>query len=190
VVAVSFRTDVTAVIPHIPVRVNRLPTALGSVLAQTWPVSALSVAVDLKREGSATTRTRALLAAQTHWVAFLDDDDEWLPNHLEVLLDVTRTSGADVVYSNCEVRGDDGQVTWKSFGQPFDAKLLFVRPYMTVVSLVRAELARAARFDADWDEWGFYRRLHRLGATFQHTPEITWVWNSGSHGTSGQSDRW
>lgn len=179
---------VTAVIPHIPPRAALLRLALDSVLSQTTPVSAISVAVDHLREGSAITRTRALAAARTEWVAFLDDDDVWYPQHLEKLTRAAREVGADVAYSPCRAINGE-QVVWESIGQPFDAELLYQRPYIYVTSLVRTALAQEAKFDADWDEWGFYRRLHQLGAKFIFVPEVTWEYRGG-HGTSGQGDRW
>lgn len=76
---------ITVCIPTIPPRAALLRRALDSVLAQTLPAAALSVAVDLNREGAASTRQRALDAVQTEWAAFLDDDDELLPSHLTEL---------------------------------------------------------------------------------------------------------
>lgn len=37
--------------------------------------------------GAGAARNKALLAAETRFVAFLDADDEWLPDHLRVSLD-------------------------------------------------------------------------------------------------------
>jgi glycosyltransferase involved in cell wall biosynthesis len=81
----ELKPGITVVIPTIPPRKALLGRALRSVLHQTYPAAAVSVAVDLKHEGAAKTRQRALDAVQTRWTAFLDDDDELLPNHLEAL---------------------------------------------------------------------------------------------------------
>lgn len=182
--------DVTAVVPHIPPRVDVLPNALGSVWKQTHPVSALVVPVDLHKDGSASTRTRGLMAVETTWTAFLDDDDTWLPHHLETLLNNAEATGADVVYSYCVVLNEQGQKVWDPFGQPFNAQLLYQRPYITVVSLVRTALAKIAKFEEPEDEWGFYKRLHTNGAIFSYVPEITWVWNHNSRNTNGKPHNW
>lgn len=71
---------ITVAIPTIPPRRALLRRALRSVQDQTMPAAAISVAVDLDRQGAWVTRQRALNAVQTPWVAFLDDDDEFLPD--------------------------------------------------------------------------------------------------------------
>lgn len=197
--------QVTVIIPHIPTRVDMLDRALRSVAAQTHPARNIIVAADLFKDGSATTRNRALAAnLDTTWVAFLDDDDEWLPNHLQVL---TRAAAegpphAQVVYSGCMVLDAHGfrvplRPEWGRFRQPFDPDLLRQQSYIPVTSLVRTGLARRARFgppathpDSDYDDWGFYVRLLDLGAHFMHVPETTWVWHHHGKNSSGRPDRW
>lgn len=188
---------VTAVVPHIPPRADVLPNAIKSIAEQTHKVSAINVVVDINREGSARTRTRGVMSAVTTWVAFLDDDDTWYPHHVETLLNHALTTGADVVYSYCVVLNEQGHKVWDPFGQPFDAKLLYERPYITSVSLVRTDLAKQAQFmdkssDNAWgdDEWGFYQRLHTNGAKFSYVPEITWVWNHNRRNTNGKTHNW
>lgn len=182
--------DVTAVVPHIPPRADVLPNALNSITAQTRPVTEIVIPVDINKEGSAATRSRGLASVQTTWSAFLDDDDTWLPHHLETLLNHAEATGADVVYSYCKVVNEQGQTVWNPFGQPFDSALLYQRPYITVVSLVRTALAKQARFTEPEDEWGFYKRLHTNGAIFSYVPEITWIWNHNSRNTNGKTHNW
>lgn len=182
--------SVSAVVPHIPPRWDVLPRAVASIAAQTRPVSAIHVVTDRLKEGSAATRTRGLMACSTGWVAFLDDDDVWFAGHVEILMSAAASSGADVVYSNCVVVNEQGQTTWNPFGQPFNPVLLYQRPYITVVSLVRTELAKQARFEEPEDEWGFYKRLHTSGAKFHHVPDVTWQWNHNSGNTNGKPHNW
>ena len=186
------RPGVTVVTPSIPPRTKMLRRALASVLAQTRPPDAISVAVDRDREGSAATRNRALDAAGTEWVAFLDDDDQFLPHHLEMLLACAQTSGADVVYPIPEVAGQPPPQL--RFGLPFDPDELRRANYIPVTSLVRTQLARAAKFRCPrgtvYDDWGLYLGLLNLGARFVHLPEKTWIWNWHPGNTQGQPDRW
>ena len=97
------RPGITVVIPTIPPRARLLRRALDSVLHQTMPAAAVSVAVDLDREGAAKTRQRALDAVQTRWVAFLDDDDELLPSHLGTLFGAAEVNEASYVWSRYRV---------------------------------------------------------------------------------------
>jgi glycosyltransferase involved in cell wall biosynthesis len=194
--------QVTVIIPHIPTRGHELMCAVASVDAQTHLARGIIIATDTYRDGSAITRNRALLHVSTPWVAFLDDDDEWMPHHLEVLTRTAIEQEAQVVYSGCIVLGPDGfrvpmREEWGRFGKPFDPDLLREKSYIPVTSLVRTGLARKAMFgppashpDSDYDDWGFYVRLLDLGAHFVHVPETTWRWNHTGRNTSGRPDRW
>ncbi len=197
--ASKFSRDVTVVIPHIPTRPNALARAVKSAATQTVKPRSIVIATDLYRDGSAITRNRALYMADTPWVAFLDDDDVLLPNHLEVLLRHAEETGAGVVYSGCTVIGQDGREVpprdeWGRFGKPFDAELLRDHSWLPVTSLVHLSLAKKALFEAppgsDYDDWGFYLRLLDLGAKFSHVPIRTWIWNHTGRNTSGRPDRW
>lgn len=200
--------DVTVVIPTIPPRARLLQRALASVYAQTLTPRTVIIQTDLDREGSAVTRNRALDQVRTEWVAFLDDDDELLPHHLERLATEAERAGADVVYPLPQVIGPDGQEIPRRFefggGPDFDGPALERQSYITVSSLVRAGLARhVGGFEFTHsssglnDDHGFYLRLYRAGALFAHVHEPTFIWHHHGYGTpgvqgntSGQPDRW
>lgn len=55
---------------------------------------------------------QAVAMARGAWIAPLDQDDEWLPDHLEVLLDTARQSRAELVYGVSRVDLGDGSETW------------------------------------------------------------------------------
>lgn len=170
-----------------------LRRALASVLTQTYPAAAVSVAVDLKREGSAVTRNRALAAVATEWVAFLDDDDSFLPQHLELLTACAEATEADVVYPCPEVEGRPAPAL--RFGLPFDAEGLRSGNYIPVTVLARTELVREAGgfhcpAGSIYDDWGCWLAMFALGAKFVHLPEKTWVWNWHPGQTEGCADRW
>jgi glycosyltransferase involved in cell wall biosynthesis len=195
--------DITVVIPHIPVRASKLRRALYSVSQQEHPADAISIVADNQKQGSGRTRNRALAMARTRWVAFLDDDDYFHPDHLEVLLKHALDTGADVVYSSCRVihttlgvigPSHKGWDEWGRPGKPFDADLLRQRSYLPVTSLVNRGLAQRSSFvppeGSHYDDWGFYVGLLDLGATFSHINRVTWTWTHGDHNTSGKPDRW
>lgn len=193
-------SGVTAVIPVHPQRWEwSMARALSSVARQTLPVEAVSIAVDTKREGAGPTRDRALAVVRTHWVAFLDSDDEWDSIHIEELITCAEETGADIVYSECRVIHTQlGEIPrsypvweeWGRPGKPFDADLLRKKSYLPVTSLVRTSLAQQSTFvpplGSHYDDWGFYLGLLNIGATFVHLPKITWTWHHGPHNTSGQ----
>lgn len=194
------QTGVTVVVPHIPPRRGELLRALDSICVQSLLPVAVSIAVDLNREGSAATRNRALAAADTPYVAFLDDDDAFEINHLAEVVPAAEATGAAVVYSGCTVVGPHGGIIpdreeWGRFGLPFDADLLRQRSWLPVTSLVRTELAQKVggfRFAPGnpYDDHLFYLALLDAGATFQHVPVKTWVWHHHGANSSGRPDRW
>jgi glycosyltransferase involved in cell wall biosynthesis len=189
------QTGVTVVVPHIPPRRAELLRALDSICVQSLLPAAVSIAVDLDREGSAATRNRALASASTPFVAFLDDDDAFEINHLAEVVPAAERTGADVVYSGCTVVGPGGGIVpdreeWGRFGLPFDADLLRQRSYLPVTSLVRTELAQRVggfRFAPGnpYDDHLFYLAMLDAGARFHHHPTRTWVWNQPGRGSPG-----
>lgn len=190
---------VTMVMPVHPARwKTTMRRAMRSVLSQTVPVAAMSIAIDIDGEGAGPTRDRALAGVRTEWVAFLDSDDEWHPNHVAELLECAARFGADVVYPECRVIHTQlGEIPrtnplfeeWGRPGKPFDAELLREKSYLPVTSLVRTELAQKSSFvppdGSHYDDWGFYLGLLDQGAHFVHLPRITWLWHHGPHNTSG-----
>jgi glycosyltransferase involved in cell wall biosynthesis len=56
-------------------------------------------------KGPSFARNVGLGIAQSNWIAFLDDDDYWLPNHIESLLNFCETNKLDAAYSSAKVSG-------------------------------------------------------------------------------------
>lgn len=193
------RPGVTAVIPSIPPRTaTHLPRALASVMRQTRAVDAVSVHVDHDRLGSAVNRTRALEQVRTEWSALLDDDDEWLPDHVALLWRHAQETQADLVYPWFTVPG--GFDPWPHReGQPFDREALRSENYIPITVLVRTELLLDAggftskdptNPDTLTDDWGTWERLLDAGARFEHLSRRTWVWHWHGANTSGMPNRW
>lgn len=181
--------EVTVVVPTIPERSKMLRRALWSALTQNLPPAAVIVEADLHREGSAIVRTRGLNKATTEYTAFLDDDDQLLPEHLQVLALVADEAEADVVYPwPTVVGGTDPRPD--RFGVPFDPDELRRGSYIPVTSLVRTSLAQECggfqyRDGSPYDDHGFYLAMLDAGARFVHVPRRTWVWNHWGYGMPG-----
>jgi glycosyltransferase involved in cell wall biosynthesis len=181
---------VAVAIPSIPVRPDLLQRAVGSVLRQTYPVRQLSISVDHERLGAAGNRQRALngVAADTDWVAFLDDDDAFMPEHIEKLVNFARETGADYVFSWFQVvAGGD------PFPQHFGKKYDVTAPHHTTITvMVKTELAQSVGFRpaGGGEDWDFTLRCIEAGAKIEHLPERTWYWYHDTQNTSGRPDRW
>lgn len=182
------RPRITVCIPSIPPRTALLQRALLSVEAQTYPAYEVIVAVDHDREGAAVTRNRALMQAKTGWVAFLDDDDEMYPQHLERLVAHQLETGADVVWPWFDVIGG-GDPFPVHFGRQWDPEHPHSFPITTLVRRRRA--VKVGGFpDEPWEDWNFWLRMNAAGAKFAHLPERTWAYHHDSYNTSGRPNRW
>ena len=53
--------------------------------------------------GGSDARNRGVAAASGEWIAFLDDDDEWLPAKLQAQMDAVLQSTAPVVIGTCRM---------------------------------------------------------------------------------------
>lgn len=210
-------TTVAVCVPTVHRRSEMLDRALNSVDAQTRKVDDVVLTTDERREGAAATRNRAWRQANTEWVAFLDDDDELLPQHVETCLRVADQTSADLVYPWFTIRDGAGNDLpnrdplrvkvadrfLSPLGLPFgDWHVRHLREhgnFIPVTVLVRrARLEEVGGFPQpstpDWphpdcEDWGLWRRLLDVGATFAHAPEVTWIWNWHGNNTSGRADQ-
>lgn len=184
---------VTVVIPSIPPRAALLHRALGSVINQTHPIAGISVAVDVDRRGAGPTRTRALRQVQTDWVAFLDDDDEFMPHHIETLLCCANEVEADVVWPWFQVVNGGDPISCNR-GKQWNPAEPHTFP---ITALVRNEYAQRAYFPeplsahgCSGEDFNFWIQLSDMGAKFQHVNVETWLWHHGGHNTAGLPSRW
>lgn len=105
-------TSITVIIP-VYNRARLLKRALESVLNQSHPASEIIIVDDgstdntlsllepylkqikiirQKNQGVSAARNRGIKEAGSDWLAFLDSDDEWLPNRLENAVNFLRTN--------------------------------------------------------------------------------------------------
>jgi hypothetical protein len=163
-------------------------------MTQTMPAAAISVAIDVNREGAPPTRQRALDAVRTEWVAFLDDDDFFEPQHLEHLSQHAEETGADFVYSWFTVVGGVDPFPSTHFTNPFNPEDPIET---TITTLVRTELAQQVGFKAmnrgevnTGEDRYFTLECMKAGAKISHLVERTWCWSHHGKNTSGLATRW
>lgn len=213
-------TTVAVCVPSIPTRESLLRRAVASVERQVVHPGVrvvVHVAVDEDGAGAAATRNRAWrdVDDDVDWVAFLDDDDELGPDHVQLCLNRALETGADLVYPWFSILNASGQdVTASSdplrapvggryvspYGVPFDddlrRELTTRNNFIPVTVLVRRRLLAAVGGfpipqTPEWPEtccedWALWRRLLDAGARFEHLPRRTWFWHWHGGNTSGR----
>lgn len=206
-------STVTVVIPTHPGRELLLERALASVWAQTRQPDAVIVSPDPTATGAAATRNRGLAMVGTEWTAWLDSDDELLPNHLADCMAHAEESGADLVYPWMHVIGGrdpmavpvNGMLVnpyQHDFGPEQAVHLHNVGNFIPVTYIVRTGLARlvggmpepvavpiersgSGRIEEDY---GFLIRLLDAGATFSHCKVRSWKYHLHSANTGGRGE--
>ncbi len=179
-----------------------LQDALSSIAKQTYPNAEVVLINALGSEHSAQTSTcgayplhiysrgRALprseaanfglKCAKGDFLIFLDDDDWFLPHHLEYLADAL-ISDKDVgaAYAAVDCVKEDEQGGYKRvhlFNQPFDRIRLLVENYIPMHALMfrREFLDKGCRFDESlsvYEDWDFWIQLSRM-TRFRHIDQI------------------
>lgn len=179
---------VTVVIPTHPPRLPDLTTrAVVSVMEQTRPADALIVELDTNSSGAAKTRNLALAKVTTEWTAFLDSDDEFMPEHLERLTACADETDADVVYPIPVWSGTKpARLRMELTFCPYSLR---VANYIPVTTLVRTELLHSIEGGAftpkshpyphkvPHEDWACWLSLLDMRAKFVHLPEVTWIWH-------------
>lgn len=196
--------DVQIIIPTIPGREHLLRRALASIRESSVNYD-VTVVNDEARFGPARVRTTAV-RGDTEFVAFLDDDDELYPGHLDRLVAMARETGADVVYPwfdlNVQgmIRNDMNPLSSIPEGPAFDAdRLRNDSNFIPVTCLVRTDMfVKVGGFPTpgstawphdECEDWGLWLRLLDAGARFEHLPERTWIYHWHGRNTSGRPER-
>ncbi len=138
--------------------------------------------------GVANARNVGVAAATGTWIAFLDDDDEWLPQKLELQLELAHRSSytLPIISSRFFAQTSDGEVIWPR-RLPFPAEsideYLFVRNSIfwgeafiaTPTLLIKKELLELVPFNKDLsrhEDWDWLVRVRVLpGVGIEFVPE-------------------
>jgi len=189
--------DIGVAIPTIPPRINLLHRAVTSVRAQTLAATQIEIATDTTRAGAPYTRDAALAALNTEYVAFLDDDDEMLPQHLEKCYNFLIEQEADLVFPWFDVVGGADPFP-QNFGKKWSNEEYV---HVPVTFLAKTELIRDCGGFSDFGTFDTTRsnyaeeleliwRVIDAGGKIEHLPERTWLYHHDSGNTSGRANRW
>jgi glycosyltransferase involved in cell wall biosynthesis len=185
-------------------RLALLAEAIASIRATGYPAEIVIVNdggtrpdvqdVTLVQHDASLGRSEAanagVRAAKSDYVAFLDDDDLFYPEHLSTLSHAARGSSAAAWYSDAVSAFIDGEgrQSMRIYARDFDRELLLADNYIPLPTLLlrRADFLDVGGFDPAFDlfeDWDFLIRLAQRG-DFIRVPRITCevrqIKNSGS----------
>jgi len=135
-----------------------------------------------KNTGAQKARNEGIKASKGHWIAFLDSDDEWLPDYLEKQLTLAKSTNANVVY--CGAFINDG-VDIKKYPMPDYSvatyKNLLTKPGLMFPSLLvkKSSLSDINYLDENvvaFQEWETCIRLAKYD-DFVFNKEALFVYN-------------
>jgi GT2 family glycosyltransferase len=152
----------------------------------------------LRNAGVSTARNDAIALSRGEFVAFLDADDRWSPDHLQRKVRLLCESGCDLAYSRVEMFDSQSGQTLCTWG-PSDDELryfpesMFGRPYLQPSGVVvRASLlADVGKFDeslAYAEDYDYWFRAINLGKRFYFDPKVTSRYRK-NHASAATTDR-
>jgi glycosyltransferase involved in cell wall biosynthesis len=147
-----------------------------------------------KNTGRAHAGNVGIENVKGEYVGFLDDDDEYYPNHVVMLVSFLRKSDYEVAYTdsfmvyqeyNPETHELDNDVRKEiAFSQDFNYDRLVFENYIPLMCLMfgRKVLVTSGGFDKDFDLYEDWDLLIRIGKkySFYHIKEVTANYNQWS----------
>jgi glycosyltransferase involved in cell wall biosynthesis len=116
---------------------------------------------------SSRLRNLGVLRSTDAWIAFLDDDNEWAPDHLETLMQCARREGARAVHSSVSLHNRDGspylEPRWPWARDPGEAERIYREHVAKGICVPGSNVVhdRPGRHDepADTSSWLLARQL-------------------------------
>jgi glycosyltransferase involved in cell wall biosynthesis len=204
-------------------RPEMLGDCLRSILHQTYPNIEIIVVndggVDVKKvidplnrqnqitslehtanRGMAAARNTGIAAARGKYLAYLDDDDSYLPHHIETLVNFLEKNDCKVAYTDAHrahrktINGRDVvQRRDLPYSIDFDSDRILVQNYIPTLCVMHEKncLDATGSFDEELtvlEDWDLWIRMSRK-FPFAHVKEITgeFVWRTD--GKTMSSDR-
>jgi glycosyltransferase involved in cell wall biosynthesis len=198
------KVDVTVCTATIPRRTEMLQRAIASVGNQTVEPMFHIVKLDKNKEGGAAVIDSIVAEAKTKYVMILDDDDEFLENHIELLYKKIEDEQADLVYPHFKYAslGDGGHLE-QFLGVPWDNRYPHQVP-LTWICKTETFL-EVGGFSKDFepnsyhiDEQGnrigydflFIKRMAAANKKIVHLPKVTWIYHDDRVSTLGMPIKW
>jgi len=205
---------ISVIVPVYNVNPHYLNNCIRSVLYQTYPYWELCLADDRstdshvrpllrgweKRDerikvvylgkncGISEATTNAAELTSGKYLAFLDNDDELTLDALYHVVEAMQRTGAEVVYSDEDLIGDDGTVFSTFYKPDYNAELLLCHNYITHLLVVSANLfEKSGGFLKERDgaqDYDLILKLAALAHKVDHIPRVLYHWRASETSTS------
>ncbi len=165
-------------LPDEVIIVNDGGTAVESILTEFSQLN-YQLLTNTQAQGRANTANQGVDAANSEWIAFLDDDDIFLSEHLFELAQAIDNTNTQVIYSGCRL------IQWSQsttaitgeFNDAYDAARLGYENYIPLINLLINQVLflDINGFDPNFDifeDWDLIFRLSQK-TNFYHIPQIT-----------------
>ena len=203
-------------------RASTIAQCIESVISQTYPVDEIIIIDDHstddtikllnkfgdkvsilsteKQSGAQAARNIGIKAAKSDWIAFLDSDDEWLPNKIKEQIATLKTANNNlmtVVHSDCYIKNINSDDTkhWKLDkidGENVYKQLLAKSStFFPAILTSKKALAKINFLDENvpsYHEWDTAIRLAKY-CRFIHIQEPLFTYNIHQNTISKNSDK-
>jgi teichuronic acid biosynthesis glycosyltransferase TuaG len=149
-----------------------------------------------KNLGAAETRNVAFRLAKGEYVATLDSDDVWLPDHLETVIGEIQRSGCDIGYAKVtmvdDVTGNELGVYGPSPQEVADfPRALFNRCFVVASATVMRrnvlQIVGAQSLEHKYcEDFDFFLRCVSAGVTFAHVDRVTCRYRKNHAGATSE----
>lgn len=150
-------------------------------LLQTFTDPRLRYVRQTQNRGVSAARNRGISEARGEWLAFLDSDDEWLPQKLE--RQFLALNGVDCVASYCGLLRIDGEISTRipasstavtAGAKPWPSLLMDGLWFSQTWLVPRQVICAAGLFDermSIWEDWDLFLRI-ALQGPIHYLPEV------------------
>ncbi|MCC5838574.1 MAG: glycosyltransferase family 2 protein [Opitutales bacterium] len=151
-----------------------------------------------QNRGLTATRNTGISAARSDWIAILDADDVWTPEHLSACAEAAQASDADVVHGGSQLFDSDTGRDLET-RVPDDAALatvplsVFTQQYIIQPSSIvmkRALWEQVGGFDTTFqhvEDLEMWLRCLRAGAAIHYSGKVTCRYRKHASAMSGES---
>lgn len=115
----------------------------------------------------------ASLIGEGEWIAPLDDDDAFTPDHVSTLISTALSRDAEMVWSDAAMQRSDG-AWWRTPGPPMKLGRISHGSVLFRSDISFIQLNRRSHLVDEPADWNLWRRMERIGVRISYCPQVTY----------------